>query len=104
MRKWSSNSATVLESLPQASSTAVNIQLPDERDTVKALSIRWVPDRDVFTLKVDLHTDGPNTKQQLFQHCWLYDLNWQDPLPPIVEEQWIEMKRTLRQLERIEIP
>ncbi|XP_062700456.1 uncharacterized protein LOC134284909 [Aedes albopictus] len=128
LRKWSSNSAAVLESLPEISTTPIQIQFPDERDMVKALGIHWVPDKDVLTIKVSLHTDGPNTKHQLlsdsarlfdpfgwfapvivrakilFQHCWLYDLNWHDPLPSVVEEKWVEMKESLYQLERINIP
>ncbi|XP_062710724.1 uncharacterized protein LOC115256684 [Aedes albopictus] len=128
LRKWSSNSAAVLESLPETSTTPIQIQFPDERDMVKALGIHWLPDKDVFTIKVSLQTDGSNTKHQLlsdsarlfdpfgwfapvivrakipFQHCWLYDLNWHDPLPPVVEEKWVEMKESLCQLERINIP
>ena len=40
----------------------------------------------------------------LYQLCWLYDLNWHDPLPPCVEELWVEMKENLSQLEQIKIP
>ncbi|XP_065094995.1 uncharacterized protein LOC135716231 [Ochlerotatus camptorhynchus] len=128
LRKWSSNSAAVLKSLPEVSITAVQIQFPDERNSVKALGIHWIPDIDVFTLKVNLQIDGPNTKHQLlsdsarlfdpfgwfapvivrakilFQHCWLYDLNWHDPLPPVVEEMWVDLKANLHHLEKIRIP
>ncbi|XP_058463957.1 uncharacterized protein LOC131438143 [Malaya genurostris] len=40
----------------------------------------------------------------LYQKCWLYDFNWHDLLPPTIEEEWIEVKKTLHQLEQIKIP
>ncbi|XP_053686658.1 uncharacterized protein LOC128736205 [Sabethes cyaneus] len=128
LRKWSSNSATVLDSLCDVNVNAKPINLPDEQNSVKALGIHWLPEEDVFTLKVNFRVDGPNTKHQLlsdtarlfdpfgwfapviirakilYQHCWLYDLNWHDPLPPCIEDAWVEMKQNLWQLEQVKIP
>ncbi|XP_058817301.1 uncharacterized protein LOC131680604 [Topomyia yanbarensis] len=77
--------------------------------------------------KVNLQKDTPNTKHQMlsdsarlfdpfgwfapvivrakimYQQCWLYDLNWHDPLPLCVEELWVEMKQNLSQLEQLRI-
>ena len=99
LRKWSSNSATVLNSLDDVNVTAKPINFPDERNLVKALGTHWLPAEDVFTFKVNLQANGPNTKHQLlsdtarlfdpfgwfapvivrakilYQQCWLYDLN-----------------------------
>ncbi|XP_062533921.1 uncharacterized protein LOC134202933 [Armigeres subalbatus] len=128
LRKWSSNSAEVLESLSDINNNSMAIQFPDERNTVKALGTHWVPGEDVFTFKVTMANDGPNTKHQLlsdsaklfdpfgwfapvivrvkilYQRCWLYDLNWHDALPPVIEEAWMEVKENLHQLEQIKIP
>ncbi|XP_053699438.1 uncharacterized protein LOC128746414 [Sabethes cyaneus] len=128
LRKWSSNSATVLDLLSDVNVNAKPINLPDEQNSVKALGIHWLPEEDVFTFKVNFRVDGPNTKHQLlsdtarlfdpfgwfapviicakilYQHCWLYDLNWHDPLPPCIEDAWVEMKQNLWQLEQVKIP
>ncbi|XP_062703957.1 uncharacterized protein LOC134286361 [Aedes albopictus] len=128
LRKWSSNSPEVLGSLSDTIITSMPIQFPDERNTVKALGIHWLPTEDVFTFKVTMPTDGPNTKHQLlsdsaklfdpfgwfapaivrvkilYQKCWLYDLNWHDKLPPTIEEAWIEVKENLHLLEEVKLP
>ncbi|XP_058446192.1 uncharacterized protein LOC131427220 [Malaya genurostris] len=128
LRKWCSNSAAVLESLSDTINSSMPIQFPDERNIVKALGTHWLPKEDVFTFKVTMPIDRPNTKHQLlsdsaklfdpfgwfapvivrvkilYQKCWLYDLNWHDLLPPTIEEEWIEVKETLHQLEQIKIP
>ncbi|XP_058840578.1 uncharacterized protein LOC131696067 [Topomyia yanbarensis] len=47
LRKWSSNSGEVLESLSDTINSSISIQFPDERNAVKALGTHWVPREDV---------------------------------------------------------
>ncbi|XP_055542986.1 uncharacterized protein LOC129728564 [Wyeomyia smithii] len=128
LRKWSSNSTTVSSSLSDVNVNAKPIKFPDERNSVKALGTHWLPEADVFTFKINLQVDGPNTKHQLlsdtarlfdpfgwfapviirakilYQQCWLYDLNWHDALPPCIGDAWEQMKQNLSQLEQVKIP
>ncbi|XP_038122126.1 uncharacterized protein LOC119770754 [Culex quinquefasciatus] len=128
LRKWCSNVDETLLPLADVKNAAVPIQFPDERNAIKALGIHWLPQEDAFTFKVNMKTDGPNTKHQLlsdsaklfdpigwlapvtvrakilFQQCWLYDMNWHDPLPAAVEQMWIEFKENLPRLEQVKIP
>ncbi|XP_038116638.1 uncharacterized protein LOC119768917 [Culex quinquefasciatus] len=128
LRKWCSNVDEALLPLADVKNAAVPIQFPDERNAIKALGIHWLPQEDAFTFKVNMKTDGPNTKHQLlsdsaklfdpigwlapvtvrakilFQQCWLYDMNWHDPLPAAVEQMWIEFKENLPRLEQVKIP
>nr|XP_029729152.1 uncharacterized protein LOC115266749 [Aedes albopictus] len=105
----------------------VHMKLPQEDDSVKALGIRWSPQDDTFSFKLSFDIDSTNTKRQLlsdsskffdpfgwiapviirmkilFQHLWLYDLGWDDPLPAFILEEWITLKETLHHIERIRI-
>lgn len=117
-----------LSSLTNVKNAAVPIQFPDERNAIKALGIHWLPQEDVFTFKVNMKPDGPNTKHQLlsdsaklfdpigwlapvtvrakilFQQFWIYDMNWHDSLPAGVQQLWIEFKENLLHLEQVKIP
>lgn len=53
LRKWSSNSAVVLNSLTDVNQDAIL----DERNTIKALGTHWLTQEDVFTFKVNLQKD-----------------------------------------------
>lgn len=125
LRKWSSTDRRLLE--PGASEEIFSVKLPQEEATVKALGIHWIPKDDIFFFKVSFDMNSVNTKRQLlsdssklfdpfgwlapvivrskilFQHLWLYDLQWDDPLPACICDEWIEMKETLHHVESIRI-
>lgn len=128
LRKWSTNEPKLLDAETDTShDEAISIELPNEGDAVKALGIRWIPSDDAFYFKVTFDIHSPNTKRQLlsdasklfdpfgwiapvvikakilFQYLWLYNLNWDDPLPATICEEWIELKETLHHIERIRI-
>lgn len=126
LRKWHNNNAKLLGSV-ENSNEPYQVKLADEYDEVKALGIRWMPQDDFFCFKVSFDIDSANTKRQLlsdtsrlfdpfgwiapvivrakimFQHLWLYDLQWDDPLPACICDEWIELKETLHHIEAIRI-
>ncbi|XP_062711095.1 uncharacterized protein LOC134289311 [Aedes albopictus] len=126
LRKWSCSEPQLLES-DAVQDEPVHMKLPQEDDSVKALGIRWSPQDDTFSFKLSFDIDSTNTKRQLlsdsskffdpfgwiapviirmkilFQHLWLYDLGWDDPLPAFILEEWITLKETLHHIERIRI-
>ncbi|XP_062704119.1 uncharacterized protein LOC115258504 [Aedes albopictus] len=100
----------------------------NDSETVKALGINWYPSDDEYGFKVNFSPSSINTKRQmisdsarlfdpfgwlapvtakikiLYQHLWLFDVGWDDPLPAIVEGEWQAVKQSLSQLEAIRIP
>nr|XP_029710293.1 uncharacterized protein LOC109623019 [Aedes albopictus] len=125
LRKWASSCPNLVQDDSPAS---VPVKLSDEADAVKALGIHWYPNDGQFGFKVNLPINAINTKRQmisdasklfdpfgwlapvivkikiLYQYLWLYDVNWDDPLPTAIESEWVEIKQQLRQLETIRIP
>ncbi|XP_038106683.1 uncharacterized protein LOC119766295 [Culex quinquefasciatus] len=128
LRKWSSNAPELLENIADSRQGPVPVEFTNVTASVKALGIHWSPTSDWFEFKVNLDINSPNTKRQLlsdasrlfdpfgwlapvivkikiiFQLLWLYDLLWDDPLPPLPEADWNTIKQTLHLLEQIRVP
>lgn len=126
LRKWSSNEPQLVKNRADQDES-IPFKLPQEEDSVKALGIKWVPQEDTFSFDLNFDIDSANTKRQLlsdsskffdpfgwiapvtirmkilFQHLWLYDLSWDDPLPAFILEEWIALKESLHHLRRIRI-
>ncbi|XP_038107028.1 uncharacterized protein LOC119766511 [Culex quinquefasciatus] len=126
LRKWSSNDPQLLECGAEQDES-IPFKLPQEEDAVKALGIKWTPQEDAFSFDLNFDIDSANTKRQLlsdsskffdpfgwiapvtirmkilFQHLWLYDLSWDDPLPAFILGEWIALKESLHHLRRIRI-
>ncbi|XP_039447364.1 uncharacterized protein LOC120426643 [Culex pipiens pallens] len=109
LRKWSSNAPELLENIADSRQGPVPVEFTNVTASVKALGIHWSPTSDWFEFKVNLDINSPNTKlivkiKIIFQLLWLYDLLWDDPLPPLPEADWNTIKQTLHLLERIRVP
>ncbi len=128
LRKWSSNSAALLESLP---SELRETQLPlnfDSDEAIKTLGLRWNPATDEFGFKVFLPPVTVKiTKRSLlsemskvfdplgwlapclirskilFQKLWKLDCGWDDALPDQVREEWLQFRGNLHKIEEIKI-
>ncbi|XP_062537729.1 uncharacterized protein LOC134206065 [Armigeres subalbatus] len=127
LRKWTTNCPELLQGVPADDQLPVEVKLADQPNVVKALGIQWTPMEDTFSYNVKLNPNNVNTKRQLlsdsaklfdpfgwlspvtikikilFQQLWLSELSWDDRLPPVVEQSWIEIKETLHQVEEIRI-
>ncbi|XP_037050902.1 uncharacterized protein LOC119084808 isoform X2 [Bradysia coprophila] len=128
LRKFVSNSAEVLESLPEADR---ELKLPLEINldsNIKTLGIRYEPTTDVFRFKVNLEKAKiPPTKRSMlsetaslfdplgwlapvivrakimFQDLWKEGLDWKQELPKNIASVWTEFRNELHQLENIQI-
>lgn len=128
LRKWSANDPRLLEENASAADTSVPVHLHPDADSVKALGIHWYPATDSFGYQLNFNFDKPNTKRQLlsdsarlfdplgwispiivrikilYQTLWLQDLQWDDPLPAAVNQEWNKIKQSLAAIEDIRIP
>ncbi|XP_062712504.1 uncharacterized protein LOC134289861 [Aedes albopictus] len=128
LRKWASNDPQLVVTNSDRNQEEVPLQLSAEANPVKALGILWLPRMDTFAFKVNLDTSKPNTKRQLlsdaarlfdplgwiapvtvrikilFQALWLHDVQWDDPLPATLNEEWTKIKEDLNRIEDIKLP
>ncbi|XP_058826944.1 uncharacterized protein LOC131686930 [Topomyia yanbarensis] len=130
LRKWSSNSSTILSEIPP--------ELRDERSTlaldspitqIKTLGLHWQPSDDVFRYSVPKWSqEGPISRRivlsdtarlydplgligpvvviaKLFvQTLWRTSKNWDDPLDEAQQQHWLEFRSSLDKLATIVIP
>ncbi|XP_038122496.1 uncharacterized protein LOC119771145 [Culex quinquefasciatus] len=129
LRKWTSNNQELLQEQRTDESAPVLMKFSEQGEAVKALGIQWFPTEDVYGFKVNLpDTSFTFTKRQmisdssklfdpfgwlapvlvkikiLYQQLWLFDVNWDDSLPPAVKAEWQEVRSTLHLLENMRIP
>ena len=129
LRKWSSNCEALLERLPDdMRETKLPLKI-DADETVKTLGIQWNPSSDTFgftvtappnrdvTTKRTILSDmsrvfdplgwlGPVTVQSkvLFQSMWKLQLEWDEPVPNEVAEEWINYRDDLSNLRDVKLP
>ncbi|XP_055543704.1 uncharacterized protein LOC129729231 [Wyeomyia smithii] len=127
LRKWTTNCPELLCDEADGPES-VDVKWVDQPDTVMALGIRWLPQEDVFSFKIFQPVSTVNTKRQLlsdssklfdpfgwispvtirikilFQQLWLYDMSWDDQLPPVIESMWTDIKQQLCNIEQVRIP
>ncbi|CAG7785610.1 unnamed protein product, partial [Allacma fusca] len=129
LRKWSSNSPSLLQRLP---SEYCETKLPlvfDSDNTVKTLGLQWNPATDMFSFSVNLPLRRPlHTKRTLlsdiskifdpmgwlapitirtkilFQSLWALKISWDESLPANVVEEWNAYRSNLSSIELIKIP
>ncbi|XP_038120879.1 uncharacterized protein LOC119770308 [Culex quinquefasciatus] len=129
LRKWTSNNQELLQEQLTDKSAPVLMKFSEQGEAVKALGIQWFPTEDVYGFKVNLpDISFIFTKRQmisdsskqfdpfgwlapvlvkikiLYQQLWLFDVNWDDSLPPAVKAEWQEVRSTLHLLENMRIP
>jgi hypothetical protein len=129
LRKWSSNSTEVLESLPsELRETKLPLSM-DLDEVVKTLGLRWNPATDEFSFKVSLST-APQvlTKRILLsemakifdplgwlapavirakiiiQKLWKLEMDWDEPLPEEIGDEWLTYRSNLPCIEKMKIP
>lgn len=129
LRKWVSNSEDVLAQVPNDYRER---QLPltiDESTSIKTLGIQWNPSSDELCFNIsapetnDVHTKrsflsqaarlydplgwlAPSTiiVKILFQQLWKENLDWDDPLPKAIADQWNHLQRSLCCFQTLRIP
>lgn len=127
LRKWNSNDASVVAAMTGQEAPADEVKLEDESMS-SVLGLKWQPCQDEFSYKVDLDDTNVHTKKTctstvarlwdppgflapalilgkiFLQSLWKEKLDWDDPLPEALREEWIQFQGTLTAINEIRIP
>ncbi|XP_032688150.1 uncharacterized protein LOC116852180 [Odontomachus brunneus] len=128
LRKWSSNTALLLQDIDSADhGLACNKSLKLD-ENLKILGISWNPSMDAFQFNVSLPDIIPHTKREILsavarifdplgwgtpatvnakiflQKLWQSKLDWDDPLTEPFTTQWSAIYKSLTQLDGLTIP
>ncbi|XP_037930221.1 uncharacterized protein LOC119664950 [Teleopsis dalmanni] len=122
LAKWTSNHKNWVNS-----SDEYQILL-NEDDITKTLGLAWRPSDDVFCFQYKQQESKAATKRTilsvvarifdllgllspivirckiLIQELWIHQLGWDDPLPPLLNQSWIQIQSDLEYLNHIEVP
>ncbi|XP_036347205.1 uncharacterized protein LOC118756555, partial [Rhagoletis pomonella] len=129
LRKWSSNAEDFMQRLSaddKENTICCNLNLDR---TTKALGIYWLCDSDSLTYKVSLSPlttqitkwqqlsdigkiyDPPEllapitlTGKAMCRKLWVAGLNWDDPIPEPLQQEWQRFRKELGEVERLRIP
>lgn len=129
LRKWTSNSPKLLGSLPQEHCETPHFIHPEHDPHFSILGIQWCATSDSFSYKFDFsqETSRPTKRKclswlsQIYDPCgflapitmwakgfmqllWTKGLDWDDPLPPQLAENWAKFVSDLNQVVAIKIP
>ena len=128
LRKWNSSNPTVLQAISPDTQTSLTLSESDEVYS-KTLGIAWHSVLDHFRLSVADHPPLENlTKRKLvseiaktydvlgwfapsiimvkilLQRVWESKVDWDDPVPLPIEEEWISWRSQLGSLRQVHIP
>ncbi|KRZ61353.1 hypothetical protein T02_5526, partial [Trichinella nativa] len=110
LKKWASNRAELLATLPRTEVSKIG-----DRELGKALGVYWLKDEDVITFKLptDSNTQSRATKRQLlslaakakmmFQWLWTTGLSWDSLLPPKISKKWRLWLEELKKLPEVKL-
>lgn len=131
LHKWASNFPELLKDIPadqQSSATALELS---SKETLKTLGMRWQPSNDSFQFKINFQID-PNiasatkrtilsTIAKLFdpmglinpvivtckifmKRIWSFNLDWDEPIPIDLLNEWKQILISLPDLADIQVP
>jgi len=115
--KWVSNTSFIQKGDTNAQSSPV-----------KVLGLYWHPGKDILTYNIGLAANPDCTKRQvlsdvsrifdplgllapiviqfkiIFQKLWLLNLDWDDPLPTKLADNWLKWRADLDALQKFQLP
>jgi len=129
LKKWASNTPTILDAVP----TSDRVDKPTPFDDVesvgtKVLGLEWHQDGDFFCCALNLELSpvfskrsilslvarifdplglfGPSVflAKTVMQRTWQRELSWDDPLPIDIHDEWAAFVSDLPALGRIQVP
>ncbi|XP_065193193.1 uncharacterized protein LOC135824389 [Sycon ciliatum] len=128
-RKWLSNSAAVLQTIPEEDRTKESNLTKGELPNVKPLGIRWLANEDQFTFELQLSEIGSNPTKRAFlsataslfdplgllapnlvqarillQEMWLWGAAWDEPLPPAIAKKVLGWLEPVTELSTLRVP
>lgn len=122
LRKWSSNSAELLDSVPEIDRETKDLLSFDSKSSVKTLGVQWCPSEDSFHYNICLSNSAVITKRNilsdvakifdplgwispcvikakiLIQTLWHEKCDWDQPLPSQYEDTWREIREGLQSI------
>lgn len=124
--KWTSNSQTVLDSIPQ-SHLLSSFKEFDESEQHKILGLCWSPASDLFSLKLSIPAQACTKRtilscvakiwdvmgfvapvvlyaKLLIKQLWLCECDWDDTPPDEIVHAWTQFRKELPLLSNIKIP
>ncbi|XP_044729628.1 uncharacterized protein LOC123292978 [Chrysoperla carnea] len=125
LRKWASSHAAVLSDLPHEYKEKPHKF--GDIETIQVLGIQWISEDDVFCYRIET-IPNCTTKRQvlsqiartydlpgflgpvviwmkiLMQKIWLQGIDWDDPLPSRMIDQWSQFAKEMPCLQTIKIP
>lgn len=128
LKKWISNDRSILSSIPKDDRLDSSDVLIDDNLVVHSLGLLWHPATDSFQFKLDSIPMSNVTKRImlstiaktfdplgfltpvvvvakiLLQSLWTMKLDWDQPLPPRIEEEWINFAVGCQDVPKIEFP
>lgn len=128
LRKWSSNSRELLDTIPADQREQILFEVDSESEIIKILGLRWNPSEDMFSFKVSVPVISPTTKRAIlsessrifdplgflspcvisvkimFQQLWLQEYGWDDVLPASIVDNWLTLREQLVLIESLKIP
>ena len=129
LRKWNSNSKSLLKSIPE-NDRALSISYEiNYEESIKTLGVLWNPVSDKFHFKINLtnHTNKPTKRMILslsaklfdpigwlapsiiifkimLQKLWIAGVGWDEVIPNHLQIEWNKLITDLPNLEEIQIP
>jgi len=129
LRKWCSNSEAVLSKMFNSESQSNYMLSISDKETISTLGLVWQPRLDCFKFIFKPWSQPlQHTKRSLLsdinwvfdpvgfvspvlirgkvflQQLWALKLSWDTPLPPEMQEKWIQFYASLKSLEQLLIP
>lgn len=129
LKKWASNVSTALEDVPRMDRVDNLLEIREgEEPTIKTLGIGWNFKRDVFKFSVSLPLPETLTKRTLLsfaakifdplgwlapvtvraklmiQELWRLNLEWDQPVPEKIFNDFMKLRKDLNSLKEVEIP
>ncbi|XP_076660431.1 uncharacterized protein LOC143363785 [Halictus rubicundus] len=128
LRKWASNTSSLLEDIDPADHGLASTKSITTADTIPILGIAWIPALDRFQIRLHHSTEPTNTKRAvlsalarlfdplgwiapvvvtaklIMQRLWAARCDWDEPIPDRLRHEWQTYLGNLPGLEAIQIP
>ena len=126
LRKIASNEPMVLQGLQPSQQDTTFLTNPET--VIKTLGIQWDRKDDRFSFVIKLREEQQHTKRtmlseiariydplgwsapvivmakMMYQRLWLCGAGWDDPLPPELQQSWVNYREALPVLKEVQIP
>jgi len=123
LRKWSSNSPRLLDSIPEENHGLACSKTLQNDEQLKILGIRWVPSRDAFQFRVSVPRSSRHTKRSILsiiarlfdplgwsapvtitakiflQKLWQARVDWDEAVSTDLVEEWTSIEESLRAID-----